>query len=95
MTAYKGVKLRNRNISLTEAQNVYLKKLGGAKWIRQQIERAINESANQSSMVSVSDVPMGQEGSSNRIESTRIPKEGLRVQREDNRGLQPQRPDSV
>lgn len=35
------------SVRLTEAQRVALAKLGGGEWIRQQIEKALNESQNQ------------------------------------------------
>jgi hypothetical protein len=84
-------KRESRSVSLYPHQRAFFTKLGGSHWLQQQIERAIYESANQSGLVSVSDVPMGQADNGRRGKCVRVPKESVRVQREDNGGLQPHR----
>lgn len=72
-------KRENRSVSMYPHQREAFNKLGGSKWLQQQIERAINESANKSSVVSVSDVPLGNKNNGRRSKSARLPKEGVRV----------------
>lgn len=59
MTVYKGQKLRPRSVAMTQEQSIQLTRLGGSAWVRQQLERAQRESTNQSSVASLSNVPMG------------------------------------
>lgn len=40
---YPGENLRKSSVRMTHAQQIALRRLGGSKWLREQIEKAIHD----------------------------------------------------
>jgi len=56
---YPDEQLRPTSINMTNRQRILFRRLGGSQWLRDQIEKASNESTDQSRLARIPDDTVG------------------------------------